>query len=90
MSEWISISIFLIVVLVLIGVALIVIYWKKKNKGEIKEPNYRVFFNLGLVWLPVGVVFMIAINTVIGIVFLGLGASYLAIGLGNRDKWEKK
>jgi hypothetical protein len=33
---------------------------------------------------------MIAINTVIGIAFLGLGASYLAIGLGNRDKWEKK
>jgi hypothetical protein len=90
MSEWIIISIFLIVVLVLIGVALIIIYWKKKNKGEIKEPNYRVFFNLGLVWLPAGVVFVIAINTVIGIAFLGLGASYLAIGLGNRDKWEKK
>ena len=90
MSEWISISIFLVVVLVLIGVALTMIYWKKKNRDEIKEPNYQVFFRVGFIWLPAGVVFMIAINPVIGIAFLGLGASYIAIGLANRDKWEKK
>jgi len=33
---------------------------------------------------------MTAVNLVIGIAFLGMGTSYLAIGLANRDKWKKK
>jgi len=52
-------------------------------------PNYQVFFILGIMWIPIGIVFMMTINLVIGIAFLGMGASYLAIGLANRDKWKK-
>ena len=45
---------------------------------------------LGFVWLPVSVVFMLAVNPTIGIAFMAMGMAYLAIGLANRDKWEKK
>ena len=46
-----------------------------------KEPNYQVFFAIGIVWLPVGVVFMITINCAIGIAFMAMGIVYMAIGL---------
>jgi hypothetical protein len=63
--------------------------FKKKKEGEMIEPNYRVFFILGITWIPIGIVFMVTINFVIGIAFMGMGISYMAIGLANRDKWEK-
>ena len=55
-----------------------------------KEPNYQAFFAIGIIWLPVGVVFMLTINPGLGIAFMGMGVVYLAIGLVNRDKWKKK
>jgi hypothetical protein len=64
--------------------------FKKKKEGKMGEPNYQSFFNNGMLWIPVGVVFMIAINPAIGIVFIAMGTTYLAIGLANRDKWGKK
>ena len=88
MAEWTSISIAIIALLVLIGIILILLVWRKR--GIVGEPNYKVFFTLGFVWLPVGVVFMLAVNPAIGGAFMGMGAAYLAIGLANRDKWEKK
>jgi membrane protein implicated in regulation of membrane protease activity len=41
-------------------------------------------------WLPIGIVFMVILNTGLGIAFLGLGAAYITIGLANKDKWKKK
>ncbi|UCF13415.1 MAG: hypothetical protein JSW06_03940 [Thermoplasmatales archaeon] len=90
MSEWILISIGIIAILVLIGIVLALVVFKKKKEGKMGEPNYQVFFNVGIIWLPVGVVFMIAVNPAIGIAFMALGIMYLAIGLANRDKWDKK
>ena len=56
-----------------------------KGRGESREPNYREFFVLGIIWLPVG---LIMGNTV----FWMLGLVYLILGLANKDKWkdEKK
>lgn len=91
MSELILISLIIVGILVIIGFILtFVAYKKRKKEGEIKEPNYQVFFTIGIVWLPVGVVFMLTINTAIGIAFMAMGAAYLAISLANRDKWERK
>jgi hypothetical protein len=90
MNEWILISALIFGFSIIIVLILILVVFKKKKEGKIGEPNYKVFFSIGFVWLPVGVVFMITINFVMGIVFMGLGASYIAIGLANRDKWEKK
>ena len=63
---------------------------KKKKEGKTGEINYKIFFILGLVWIPIGSVYMITINTAIGIAFMGLGVAYIAIGLANKDKWKKE
>jgi hypothetical protein len=90
MSEWILIFLLIPAVLVIIALLLTIIVYKKKKEGKLKELNYQVFFNVGIIWIPVGVVFMITINNVMGIAFMALGISYMAIGLANRNKWEKK
>jgi hypothetical protein len=91
MNEWIFISIFLIAILIIIGIALFLVYWKKNKEGTInREIDYKAFYSLGFVWIPIGVVFMIVVNPAIGIAFMAIGISYIAIGLANRDKWKKK
>jgi hypothetical protein len=90
LSEWILIPALIVAALVVIGLILTLVVFKKKKEGKMGEPNYQVFFNIGMVWIPVGVVFMIAINPAIGIAFMAMGITYLAIGLANRDKWGKK
>ncbi len=90
MSEWPLILIGILALLVLIGIIVLVIVWKKKKEGIAGEPNYQVFFVLGIVWLPVGIVFMLTVNLVTGFAFMAMGIAYLAIGLANRDKWGKK
>ena len=73
--------------LIVIGVLFVILLFKMKKEGKTREINYQVFFYLGISWIPIGCVFMIAINTVLGIAFMGMGASYVVIGLANRDKW---
>ena len=90
MSEWIVISALIIAVLVVVGLILTFILHHKKNGGKTREINYKVFFIIGLVWIPIGSVYMIAVNLVIGIAFMGMGGSYIAIGLANKDKWNKE
>lgn len=61
------------------------------NKDQLRKTvDYRVFYYIGIVWVPVGFVFMMAVNLVIGIALLGMGISYVAIGLANKDKWKKE
>ena len=47
-----------------------------------KEPDYRTYFLMGLIWTPVGLLFNISL-------FYILGPIYLLWGLVNRDKWGK-
>jgi hypothetical protein len=91
MNEWIFISIFLIAILIIIGIVIIFVFWKKKKEGKIdREIDYKTFFSIGIIWLPVGVVFMITVNPAIGIALMAIGISYIAIGLANKDKWKNK
>jgi len=90
MSEWILISALIIAALIVIGLILTLVVIKKKKEGKMGEPNYQVFFTIGMAWIPIGSVFIITINLLMGISFMGLGIAYMAIGLANRDKWEKK
>lgn len=88
---YIVIGILIILIITAVSIVGIVLYVRSKKKDEMKqEPDYRVFYYLGFVWLPIGVVFMITVNVAMGIVFMGLGASYIAIGLANKDKWKNK
>jgi hypothetical protein len=90
MNDWIMISALIIAALVVIGLILTFVVFKKKKEGKLGEPNYQVFFIIGIAWTPIGVVFMITINPAIGCAFMSIGLAYLAIGLANRDKWIKK
>lgn len=90
MNEWILILGLILGFLVVIGIILTRLALRSKKEINKKEPNYQVFFIIGFIWIPVGIVFMITINPVLGVAFMGLGVSYIAIGLRNRDKWDKK
>jgi hypothetical protein len=52
------------------------------------EPNYQVFFVLGISFLGLGIALTATINSgFLG--FIVLGIIYITIGLTNRDKWTK-
>jgi len=89
MNEWILISALIVAALVVIGLILTLVVFKKKKEGKMREPNYKVFYILGIIWIPIGIVFMVTINRVLGVAFMGMGITYMMIGLANRDKWEK-
>ena len=80
--------------LILVGI-LAVFAWNKNKEGKAKGTGYRVLFILGITFLPVGIIYEIVffasdtkVFLVLGIAFIGMGLSYLAIGLGNREKWK--
>lgn len=71
------------------GLLTVFIVLKRKKVGKLDDPNFKVFFILGICFLPMGVVFMVTVSPAfIGIT--GMGLIYLIIGLVNRNKWEKK
>lgn len=76
MEIWIVFG--MIIALLVVGVA--IFYLKKETEYK---PDYRVFFILGVTWLPLGIA---TDNTA----FLGLGAVFFVLGLANRDKWKEQ
>ena len=88
---WIIIG--LVVGLVLVGIILVVLYRRKKEK-KFQEIDYRAFFILGVTFLPLGVLYEIIyfvadimVFLVLGLAFIAMGITYLGVGLKNRDKW---
>ena len=70
------------------GIIIAISILKKKRGGKAQEPNYRALFNIGISFLPMGIIFL----TIIGPAFLGftaMGLIFLIIGAANRDKWYK-
>ena len=79
----------LIIGLIIIGILIAIVLWKRKYEGITKEPDYRAFLIMGISFLPMGIIFTAAISPgFIG--FAGLGVVYIAIGLANRDKWKEQ
>ncbi len=90
MSEWIFIIMGLTAALIIIlGIIITVLVWKKKKEGTFEEPNYFVFFVLGICFLPMGTVFMATVGPAF-IGFTGMGLCYMAMGLAHRDSWQYK
>jgi len=88
MEFWL-IALFLLVLTVALGIVTVVVAKRKRESGKAKEPNYQVFFSMGIIFLALGVVFTAAISP--GFMgFIALGIIYMIIGLANRDKWKKK
>ncbi len=76
---WILMSILILIILI----AILAVVFKRKKKHE---PDYRAFFQIGLIWTVLGIVFWIYDGD---FVFMPLGIVFLAIGLGNRSQWKK-
>jgi uncharacterized membrane protein YfcA len=93
MSEWPLISAAIAVILIVVGILVAFVAWRRRKEGKLAEPNYRAFFVMGIVWVPVGMVFMFIfflsdIPFVIGMPLFAMGLVYLTIGLANRDRWK--
>lgn len=75
-------------VLLVIGVFLALLLWKK-NKNQTKLVNYRAFFFIGLCFLPAGIAMWLAVDNPGMMGITALGVVYIVLGLSNRDKWKK-
>jgi hypothetical protein len=83
----------IIAIMVFLGLVLTFLAWKKRKENGYKEIDYRTFFIIGIVLLPVGIIFMIifsrsAISFLPGLPMFILGLVYFIIGMVNRDKWK--
>ncbi|WP_455278086.1 hypothetical protein [[Eubacterium] cellulosolvens] len=81
---WILVSI--VIAVVILAILAIFIF---KRKGLNSEIDYRRYFNMGIVWLPFGIIFYLIFENSIGLLFIIMGLVFLAIGLKNKDKWGK-
>ncbi len=80
-------------ILAIVGLALTVLFWKRRREGKVREVNYRVFYIVGIVMISLGVVWVVIsmatdLSFTSGIPLMGVGAAYIAIGAANRDKWN--
>lgn len=88
MSELFLVVGIIAVIVRALGFIVSYIVMKKKKEGKYIEPDYRIFFILGICFLPMGTIVMITVSPgFIGIT--GLGIVYMIIGLSHRDKWKK-
>lgn len=80
------------ILLITIFVLILTVLWVKKNRNSepIKEVDYRVFFIMGISFLPLGIVLSFVVGNPGFIGFIGLGICYIVIGLANKDKWKKE
>lgn len=78
---WLLVSIVGVLIIVLAIVFLVI------RRKEHKEPDYRAFFILGLVWMLVGIVEFFTSRDFS--IFLMMGLAFLALGLSHRDRWGK-
>ena len=87
------IALIILAIAVVTGILAVLMVRKRRNEGK-PQANYRIFFLLGITWLPFSIILMIVsfilqIPFYIGFPLLALGLIYLIIGLANRDKWKK-
>jgi len=80
-------------VLVATGLALLVLFLRRGRAGGEGEPNYRAIFIIGLSQISIGSSFTVIYTAsdlppFLGLPLLGMGLTYVAIGLANRDKWK--
>ena len=80
------------IILITVFVLILTILWmtRTKKNDQTKEIDYRVFFNMGLSFLPLGIVLTATVKNTGFIGFTGLGIAYIAIGIANKDKWKKE
>jgi len=73
---WIAITIGLLIVGLLVGFT---VFYRKRKEGM--EPDYRTFFTMGIIFLPLGIASE-------NYAFFIMSMVFIAIGLLNRSKWK--
>ena len=53
-----------------------------------KKINYKVFLWTGISLILAGIPYIIAVNKVLGLAFIAIGASHIAIALSKRDQMD--
>jgi flagellar basal body-associated protein FliL len=89
MDGLIFIVIGIIAILVILGILLTMLFLIRKEDRKCEEPDYQAFFIIGFSFLPLGIIFTIIVGPAF-IGFTGIGICYMAIGLANKDKWERR
>jgi len=89
-----AISWVILAILIVLGIVMAVVVWKKRRAGKSTEPNYRALFLMGAALLAVGIIYLVLclltdISCVISTPLLALGAIYLTAGLANKNKWKR-
>ena len=59
----------------------------RMNKQK-RNTNYSAFFIFGIVFIVVGLGLVSAVGPP-GFAFLGVGLTFMMVGLANRDKWAE-
>jgi predicted membrane channel-forming protein YqfA (hemolysin III family) len=79
---WVAIAVLVLLLL------LLVVYVFKKEK---REPDYRLFFRIGVIWLAIGLAYPLVSGRpfeLSGLITLGL--IFTIAGLANKSKWKEK
>jgi len=50
------------------------------------KPNYKAFIPIGITFIGTGIVFMTAVNPVIGIGIAGVGIAFIVIGVKHKSR----
>lgn len=87
MSEWSTTLPAIIILLLVVGLLTLLILMRFWKESKTKEQDFRVFFVLGMIFLPLGIV----LSLVVSMGFLGIavvGFIDIVIGLVYRGKWK--
>jgi hypothetical protein len=95
MNTWYVISGVVLAVILSLVILVTVMLWKRNREGQSAQPDYRVFFIMGAVMVPLGIAEMLLFLLwhkpfAIPLPLVVIGLVFLAIGLANRGKWQKK
>ena len=73
---------FIAVIIAVVFVLSIGVFYVVRNRGlETRVDDYRTFFIMGAVFIPIGIATDNYVFSILGLVFMILGAT-------NRDKWR--
>ena len=88
MFEWLTVSMVILVLVVIIGVVFLVKVIKSKKEGTPLQTNYRALFFMGICYIGSGTAIAISTENPGLYGLAALGVVFMIAGLTNRDKWD--
>jgi hypothetical protein len=92
---WVWVSTALLATVLTLGLLAILVNLKKKAGDGAQRPNHRALFFMGVVMLVAGTAELLIflrsdVSYVVALPLVVIGLVFLAIGLANRGKWQRK